>query len=114
MRRHPTGITRYMPFVRDDLADLEDEFEFDRHVQGQLGRAEGQAGVTSGLSENLDEKIRRAVEDGRLLGEAFGGSHVSGQSHDAGHAVKRAQILTDRSEERRVGKECRSRWSPYH
>ena len=21
---------------------------------------------------------------------------------------------TDRSEERRVGKECRSRWSPYH
>src|SRR2546430_4951274 len=23
-------------------------------------------------------------------------------------------ILTSRSEERRVGKECRSRWSPYH
>ena len=23
-------------------------------------------------------------------------------------------IQTDRSEERRVGKECRSRWSPYH
>ena len=25
-----------------------------------------------------------------------------------------SQALTDRSEERRVGKECRSRWSPYH
>src|SRR5256885_13098340 len=25
-----------------------------------------------------------------------------------------AQISGDRSEERRVGKECRSRWSPYH
>ena len=25
-----------------------------------------------------------------------------------------AMALTDRSEERRVGKECRSRWSPYH
>jgi hypothetical protein len=24
------------------------------------------------------------------------------------------QVLNDRSEERRVGKECRSRWSPYH
>ena len=24
------------------------------------------------------------------------------------------QYLTTRSEERRVGKECRSRWSPYH
>ena len=23
-------------------------------------------------------------------------------------------IRTERSEERRVGKECRSRWSPYH
>ena len=23
-------------------------------------------------------------------------------------------IATERSEERRVGKECRSRWSPYH
>src|SRR5256885_11292144 len=23
-------------------------------------------------------------------------------------------VLVDRSEERRVGKECRSRWSPYH
>ena len=24
------------------------------------------------------------------------------------------QELAERSEERRVGKECRSRWSPYH
>ena len=24
------------------------------------------------------------------------------------------QIINTRSEERRVGKECRSRWSPYH
>ena len=23
-------------------------------------------------------------------------------------------VLSKRSEERRVGKECRSRWSPYH
>ena len=25
-----------------------------------------------------------------------------------------ASIMAQRSEERRVGKECRSRWSPYH
>ena len=25
-----------------------------------------------------------------------------------------AVMVTERSEERRVGKECRSRWSPYH
>ena len=29
-------------------------------------------------------------------------------------ALRSAQVVGDRSEERRVGKECRSRWSPYH
>ena len=29
-------------------------------------------------------------------------------------ALQMQQGLTTRSEERRVGKECRSRWSPYH
>ena len=29
-------------------------------------------------------------------------------------AVVLPAVLVDRSEERRVGKECRSRWSPYH
>src|SRR5260370_3026147 len=27
---------------------------------------------------------------------------------------REAALITERSEERRVGKECRSRWSPYH
>ena len=27
---------------------------------------------------------------------------------------KKTEVKTTRSEERRVGKECRSRWSPYH
>ena len=37
------------------------------------------------------------------------------RSHAAGELVnpKALRSLT-RSEERRVGKECRSRWSPYH
>ena len=29
-------------------------------------------------------------------------------------AAEQAEALENRSEERRVGKECRSRWSPYH
>ena len=31
-----------------------------------------------------------------------------------GLGLKEAKELVERSEERRVGKECRSRWSPYH
>ena len=30
------------------------------------------------------------------------------------NARKFAMLVSSRSEERRVGKECRSRWSPYH
>ena len=29
-------------------------------------------------------------------------------------SIEKNRIINDRSEERRVGKECRSRWSPYH
>src|SRR2546427_6540502 len=36
-------------------------------------------------------------------------------ARDAGRQIGIARIaLGHRSEERRVGKECRSRWSPYH
>ena len=40
-----------------------------------------------------------------------------GQVEYAAHGTSCFAVLTvamDRSEERRVGKECRSRWSPYH
>ena len=46
--------------------------------------------------------------------------HLKGQLLDMGSQNVRmrfdgaASMLGDRSEERRVGKECRSRWSPYH
>ena len=35
-------------------------------------------------------------------------------SHRAARRRRAAGARDDRSEERRVGKECRSRWSPYH
>ena len=43
------------------------------------------------------------------------GAEVGMKDHEGKRAIDHAQAneLT-RSEERRVGKECRSRWSPYH
>ena len=35
-------------------------------------------------------------------------------SADELKSLYRAMVVGSRSEERRVGKECRSRWSPYH
>src|SRR3712207_7005623 len=58
--------------------------------------------------------------------EASAGRHEPGHAGGAAdgglaHVVRAAAALgdqeqdgEDRSEERRVGKECRSRWSPYH
>ena len=34
--------------------------------------------------------------------------------HDVLSILKHTSLYAERSEERRVGKECRSRWSPYH
>ena len=33
---------------------------------------------------------------------------------NAEKVIRDSDVVIDRSEERRVGKECRSRWSPYH
>ena len=37
-----------------------------------------------------------------------------GESWELSHVEGNYSIVDNRSEERRVGKECRSRWSPYH
>ena len=56
-------------------------------------------------------RAKRSIEDyfdhNQELEEA-----LEAKGDQAGLALVRAS--TERSEERRVGKECRSRWSPYH
>src|SRR5258706_5569885 len=58
------------------------------------------------------------IDDGYVVARAPKGGLVGGRVHlpkvsvGATHTIMMAASL--RSEERRVGKECRSRWSPYH
>ena len=40
--------------------------------------------------------------------------NVVAKLREKGVKLATAESCTGRSEERRVGKECRSRWSPYH
>ena len=42
------------------------------------------------------------------------GAKFINNSLSASQTEKNASVQATRSEERRVGKECRSRWSPYH
>ena len=67
---------------------------------------------------------QRAYEKAAAAGVLPGGVEVSATVEipkDAAHgdyassfAMAGARAMHMRSEERRVGKECRSRWSPYH
>src|SRR3989442_16023554 len=64
-------------------------------------------------------------EDTGLPDNQMGNSEVGHMNLGAGRivyqdftrinrAIRDGSFATNRSEERRVGKECRSRWSPYH
>src|SRR6266446_7803222 len=63
--------------------------------EGQ-GLARPQSALFAGGDDEEGRRVREAEDLARGLGIAFNASGA-----------------TDRSEERRVGKECRSRWSPY-
>ena len=59
------------------------------------------------LPKNVYKKLKKTVEDGAELDPSI--------ADVVAHAMKDWAIERGaRSEERRVGKECRSRWSPYH
>src|SRR2546429_9874016 len=65
-------------------------------------------------AENDGTHLQRRFAQVRDLGLHFKGAHPPGLvlAHDEFQVI--AARSEDRSEERRVGKECRSRWSPYH
>src|SRR2546429_6573482 len=70
---------------------------------GSIERAD--SGEHVGLLERLAPRLLPlAVDAGRVVWEAL----------ERGESVLLEGAQGARSEERRVGKECRSRWSPYH
>src|SRR2546426_5204273 len=73
--------------------------------------------VDAGAMPVAPFELKRVLADQFDLSEFQIVGNVDGQNDaDAGHLVlaRGARTHTSRSEERRVGKECRSRWSPYH
>src|SRR5690348_11584185 len=76
------------------------------------------AGCFPSGSFSMREVVQRPAAERRKAGaENEPGVRQVGVADDAflHRALRFGQIRRDqRSEERRVGKECRSRWSPYH
>ena len=81
----------------------------------------------------MNEAVKEAIRTGKTaLGIEFGSTRIKAVLVDESHApiamgtydwenrlenniwTYSLEDIWKRSEERRVGKECRSRWSPYH
>src|SRR2546430_12699224 len=73
-----------------------------------LDLACGQISRMDGVLNRTAQLILRSMALGRSFEQALG------EAKALGVAETDPSLDVDRSEERRVGKECRSRWSPYH
>src|SRR3712207_3288424 len=64
---------------------------------------------------SIDAFLKSTLKgEGQLSVEAKGDLNGDGLEDWAGVINRQPADSSPRSEERRVGKECRSRWSPYH
>src|SRR3712207_9164530 len=90
-------------------------------MAARLGIKPGMVVQELGWSEDVDEDLRDSII------EVSGSEMVDEDTDEVADVVilwwreddgdlfdALTDALTSRSEERRVGKECRSRWSPYH
>ena len=67
------------------------------------------------LGASVTEELREAGFIALTLPRQYGGVRVQNRHLlDPLQPVGDGNAMLTRSEERRVGKECRSRWSPYH
>src|SRR3712207_7693608 len=70
---------------------------------------------SSDLRDPLEGQDEQVEDRREQHGERAGHDDVGLEEDAAGARLLRVDLLAEpRSEERRVGKECRSRWSPYH
>ena len=58
--------------------------------------------------------IRKKLDNAVCGMEAMHAHDVNAERMEVPQNAKTLAVSFARSEERRVGKECRSRWSPYH
>ena len=77
--------------------------------QDWVGEIEGNM-----FTEYRRAEARTPLEKVRLLAPILPGKIIGVGWNYVDHAKEFDRPLVLRSEERRVGKECRSRWSPYH
>ena len=101
---HPYGVSllRGMPFLADILLKIYNTIGINWERAGNVRYS-----VICRPEENLDPV--QARERGSQMAAEWARAMEDGKN-----GMVRDFVAVGRSEERRVGKECRSRWSPYH
>ena len=68
------------------------------------------------LKNNMNEYLGRDKTEKKesVIGTIKKHKRKIDKTIEQSHSMSNDMELRSRSEERRVGKECRSRWSPYH
>ena len=92
-------VAIFRPYHSDQvfaISNIDPFFESSVLSRGLIAEHQGELWVASPL-----KKQRFRLSDGLCM-------------EDEQFSVKHYEARVKRSEERRVGKECRSRWSPYH
>src|SRR2546425_4915206 len=82
-------------------------------VKLRIPVAHVEAGLRSfdrAMPEEINRLLTDAIADFLFVTEESGRENLLRE----GVAPEKIHLVGNRSEERRVGKECRSRWSPYH
>ena len=117
-----TGIGEYLKSINPDIKVVAVEPLTSAVLSGETPKGHGIEGIGAGFvpdilnTEIYDEVIKISDEEAFSEGRNFARTEGVMVGISSGAALKAGVILARllRSEERRVGKECRSRWSPYH
>jgi len=87
----------------------------DPDLLADRARAAAQLSDWKAADSDLSAALKLDGNRADLLVLRASARHALGRKADARNDLEAAlRIVPNRSEERRVGKECRSRWSPYH
>ena len=70
------------------LSDFKDRIDFDGDVARQRAGADGRTRMLAGIAEHLDHKVRSAVDDFRMVGEAWNRIDESRQLYAALDAIE--------------------------
>ena len=102
-----TSCSDFLDVAPKDKVLEEDQYKTEAGIHGALNGLYRQLISTSLYGANLSQTALDAKTRG-IADYAFYGATVLEVN------IPQTVEIIGRSEERRVGKECRSRWSPYH